>query len=108
MNFMLEVTDYTKPIESFADRLSFGGLMVIIGMLVVFAVLILIWGCLSLFKIAFADIGKKTAKKDDAKVQTVAAPADDEQLIAAIAAAIAAAESESDGLKFRVVSFKRK
>ena len=34
--------------------------------------------------------------------------ADDEEIIAVIAAAIAMAESESNGLKFRVVSFRRK
>ena len=29
MNFLLEVTDYTKPVESFVDRLSFGGFMLL-------------------------------------------------------------------------------
>lgn len=34
-------------------------------------------------------------------------PSNDAEIIAVIAAAIAAAESESNGIKFRVVSFKR-
>lgn len=41
------------------------------------------------------------------EVSTVASDNDGE-IIAVITAAIAMAESESDGLKFRVVSFKRK
>ena len=37
MNFLLEVTDYTKPVESFVDRLSFGGFMLLLGMAIVFS-----------------------------------------------------------------------
>ena len=109
MNFMLEVTDYSQPVSNFMDRLSFGGLMLLIGMLVVFAVLIIIWGCLVLFKIGLANTGTDK-KKDAAPVEkpVVVSKNDDGEIIAAIAAAIAMAESESDGLKFRVVSFRRK
>ena len=47
------------------------------------------------------------------KAQVVSEPvtpvaSNDEEIVAAIAAAIAMAESESDGIKFRVVSFKRR
>ena len=109
MNFMLEVTDYTQPVSNFMDRLTFGGLMLLIGILVVFAVLIVIWGCLVLFKIGFAnkDSDKKNAPVH-AEKPAVVQQNNDGEIIAAIAAAIAMAESESDGLKFKVVSFRRK
>ena len=83
--------------------------MLLIGMLVVFLVLIIIWGCLVLFKIGFSNT-KTDKKKDAAPVEkpAVTQQNNDGEIIAAIAAAIAMAESESDGLKFRVVSFRRK
>lgn len=109
MNFLLEVTDYTKPVESFVDRLSFGGFMLLLGMAIVFSVLVIIWGSLSLFKLYFS----KHEAKPKETVEAPPAPApvavtDDGEIVAVIAAAIAAAEAESDGTKFRVVSFKRK
>ena len=116
MNFLLEVTDYTKPVEGFIDKLVFGGQMVLIGMSVVFAVLLTLWLSLYLFKVFFHDIpsGRKI-KSNEVKATEVApvAPttvqsASDEEIVAVIAAAIAAAESENQGLKFRVVSFRRK
>ena len=65
------------------------------------------------FKFFFHDLAQK--KKATPKVvQSVeAAPVtvsktNDEEIVAVIAAAIAMAESESDGIKFRVVSFKRR
>ncbi len=109
MNFMLEVTDYTQPVSNFMDRLTFGGLMVLIGMLVIFSVLIIIWGCLVLFKLCFAGKEEKAVKPQaPAPLPVVEAKSDDGEIIAAIAAAIAMAESESSGLKFKVVSFRRK
>ncbi len=61
---------------------------------------------------------KFAAKNDDAENKaevieetmesTSIATGFDEEIVAVIAAAIAMAESESDGLKFRVVSFRRK
>ena len=109
MNFLLEVTDYTKPVESFADRLSFGGFMLLLGMCIVFAVLIIIWGSLSLFKLYFSKHEAKPTEKI-VPVEPVVAPVvtNDAEIVAVIAAAIAAAEAESDGIKFKVVSFRRK
>jgi sodium pump decarboxylase gamma subunit len=109
MNFLLEVTDYTKPVESFADRITFGGFMLLLGMAIVFAVLVTIWGCLSVFKLYFT-------KNETKPKETVVAPlvvetpkaTDDSEIVAVIAAAIAAAEADSDGVKFKVVSFRRK
>ena len=95
------------------DKLLGGGMMVLIGMATVFAVLVTIWLALICFKIAFHDLPAKRK----AKVSAVAIPQEtvvasvatnDDEIVAAIAAAIAMAESESDGVKFRVVSFRRR
>ena len=109
MNFLLEVTDYTKPVEGFLDRLTFGGFMLLLGMAVVFAVLIIIWGCLSVFKLYFTKSDVKPKEVVEAPV-VPAAPVvqNDNEIVAVIAAAIAAAESDSNGTKFKVVSFRRK
>ena len=113
MSHLLEVT---QPIEGFADKLAFGGQMVLIGMSVVFGVLILLWLSLYLFKVFFHDIpmGKRTRSKTVRTAEiapvtpTVTKQTSDDEVVAVIAAAIAAAESENQGLKFRVVSFRRK
>ena len=96
----------------FGKTVAFGGMMVLIGMLTVFAALVLIWGCLTLFKVLFHDVqSKKTVKVETEPVVAepveIVSQTDDEELIAVISAAVAAAESENDGLKFRVVSFRR-
>lgn len=116
MSHLLEVTNYTQPIEGFADKLAFGGQMVLIGMSVVFSVLILLWLSLYFFKVFFHDIPAKKksvslpkAVTESQEVKTsVQKQNNDEEIIAVIAAAIATAESENQGLKFRVVSFRRK
>lgn len=118
MNFLLNITsdDYgTKHLLSevgFLDTLTFGLQMLLIGMVAVFAVLGLLWFCLYLFRILFHDLPAKKAKEaptEEVVPAPVAVPAtDDDEIVAVIAAAIAAAESENAGLKFRVVSFRRK
>lgn len=118
MNFLLEITkdDYgTKNLLSkfdLSEVLMFGGKMLLIGMLAVFSVLCIIWMLLIVFG--------KVFNKTKPAVQEVKAPAvevvesvtyasnNDEEVIAVIAAAIAMAESEGSGAKFRVVSFRRK
>ena len=99
-------------VSQLGDAALFGGAMVLIGMATIFAVLVLLWGCLSLFKVIFHDLPAKKAAKPT--VETVApspavehSPSDDE-VIAVIAAAIAMAESECSDTKFKVVSFRRK
>ena len=100
--------DLTLP-----DKL-FGGLMILlIGMLTVFAVLALIWLLLVLFKLAFHDIPAKRKAQSVFEGVVEQEPVslvnnNDEEIVAVIAAAIAMAESESDGVKFRVVSFRRR
>lgn len=99
------------------EILGFGAKMLGIGMLAVFGVLCLLWGALTLFKIFFYDLpAKKKTENEAPETPAPAAPAvaavpaanEDEELIAVLAAAIAMAESECIGAKFRVVSFRRK
>lgn len=112
MNTMLltEAMDYSVPIDSFLEKLTFGGLIVLIGMVAIFAVLFIIYLSLVIFKLCF-----KNASKSDKIEQPIQAPAPavvqanptDEEIVAVMAAAIAIAESEGTGAKFRVVSFRR-
>ena len=111
MNFLLEV-DPNSTMD-FLSALSFGSRTTLIGVATVFSVLVIIWGALVVFKLFLYDIPSK--KKTEATVttepavQTVTTAADDDsEIVAVIAAAIAAAEAESNGAKFRVVSFRRK
>ena len=99
------------------QALGYGGFMLLVGMATVFAVLCTLWICLVLFKLGFHDLPEKRKAKALASKVTEAAPVvtvTNEQeglsgeIVAAIAAAIAMAESESSGIKFRVVSFRRK
>ena len=111
MNFALSISDInpSEKIEGFWNRVSFGGTMLLMGMAVVFSVLIVIWGALTLFKIYFAGAEKKPVAETVAPAPVVQASTTQEtEIVAVIAAAIAAAESESDGIKFKVVSFRRK
>ena len=120
MNFLLSIDpgDYGSNILSKHgawETFLFGGQMLLIGLATVFAVLIIIWVTLILFKVFAHDIPSKRKAKpkpiSESAPSVVVTPkvADDAEIIAVISAAIAAAESESaPGMKFRVVSFKRK
>ena len=110
MNALLEVTDYTQPIDGFLNKLSFGGMMLLIGMIAVFAVLMIIWAFLAAFsRLSQRKKAAKPAPKQEIKSEaTHKNTADDEELIAVLTAAVHAAESENNGLKFRVVSFRKK
>ncbi len=118
MNFLLSISadQYGESIiktAGFGETLAFGAMIVFIGMLTVFAVLILLWFSLVLFKKAFHDIPEKrksTPINEKIPVQeTVQNTTDDEnEIVAVLAAAIAMAESNNDDVKFRVVSFKKK
>ena len=111
MNFLLEV----NPNETmgFLDAFSFGGQTALIGMATVFSVLIIIWGALSIFKLFLYDIPNKKKNEEPIVVETKVQPvndvkSDNSEIVAVIAAAIAAAEADSNGAKFKVVSFRRK
>lgn len=106
MNYLLD--------SGLGSTIAFGGEVVLVGMLTVFAVLGVIWLCLTIFRVVFYDLPNKNSgdKVNEVKAAPVVTAveqveADDDEIIAVIAAAIAAAESESNGLKFRVVSFRR-
>ena len=109
---MILAIDVTKPLESAADKFSYGGQMLLIGMSVVFAVLILLWGALELFHLVVSTIEKKRTKAPVPKPAAVpavetAASDDESELVAVMAAAIAAASEENPEGSFRVVSFRR-
>lgn len=113
MNYMIltNTMDYSQPIEGFADKLSFGGMMLLIGVAAVFSVLTIIWLALTIFSAVFKSISEGKQKKElgaEPITESVTVTANtDEEIVAVIAAAIAMAESESNGIKFKVVSFKR-
>lgn len=117
---MFGIEDFSQKIVDFSNfdiadlgrAAVFGGAILLIGMATIFAVLCIIWLCLILFKVVFHDLAvkKSSAPKSEAQapVEPQVVATDDNEIIAVIAAAIAMAESESTGAKFRVVSFKRK
>jgi sodium pump decarboxylase gamma subunit len=98
------------PDPSFADRIWFGGSVMLMGMAIVFSVLILLWAILELFGFVSKKIGKKT--NDPLLIPETVPPEntedeDEEETIAAITAAISVVlEKPASG--FRVVSFKKR
>ena len=104
--------DPTKELPGVAEKLQYGGIMLLLGMLTVFSVLAIICFSLVLFKVFFHDLPakRKVAQKVEAApiVEETTEPAtNDDEIVAVIAAAIAMAESESNGIKFKVVSFRK-
>ena len=111
-----------------AQRIEYAITVTLQGMLMIFAVLSILWGVVSLMKVFLHDVPQKRAAEKQALASAVAevvAPAeqpaevvpaaadDDGELVAAITAAIAAtlASEEYQGQfesGFRVVSFTRK
>lgn len=122
MNFLLSVdkSDYGDSIintKGFLETLGFGAKMLLIGMVTVFAVLALLYLLLTLFRLVSESASSPHKRvSEDAPVlqpvtpvpQAAVSTADDAELVAVLAAAIAAAEGENAGAKFRVVSFRRK
>ncbi len=109
----------TEPLGSLSEKLSTGGMVLLLGMATVFAVLAILWLILALFNVIF---GKKQPKAKKAPApKPIPAPApvpapalaqpvsDDGALIAAITAAIAAYTADDADFAggFRVVSFRR-
>ena len=113
MNFLLNVSADSIEKLSMKDATMQGLQMLLMGMGVVFAVLLVICLLLLCFRAVVGSAtssgkAKKPENKQEAIVEPVATytPSDDE-LVAVIAAAIAAANADSPDKKFRVVSFKR-
>lgn len=106
-----------------AERWAYAGRMTLLGMVMIFAVLGLLWAVLGIFKYVMVGKTPKTEKPKSAVAEVVAesvaaveepiAPAtDDGELVAVIAAAIAAYRASEgmdaiDASAFRVVSFRR-
>lgn len=101
------------------ERWAYAGKMTLLGMLMIFSVLGVLWGVLSLFKLIFAGKTPRKEKKEAPIAQEktvatvspaapVAAPQDDLALIAVLTAAVSAyREAEGENGDFRVVSFRR-
>ncbi len=112
--FMLEI-DPNLPIDNKWDAFLYGGGVLLRGILTVFAVLSIIWFCLFLVRLLIERMNgtvehhaPEVPAPAPIEVAPVAQPAtDDGELIAVIAAAIAAAEAETGRTGFRVVSFHR-
>lgn len=118
------------PFNSVSDALAYGLPLSLFGFATVFAVLVLIWAILGLFKLFFFSIPnakkngakaekvkeapapKTEVKKEQAPVPVVAAStaANDAELVAAIIAAIKAYRTQTGTAVggFRVVSFKKR
>lgn len=125
LQFLLAVSpdQFSKPLESWADRISMALEMLLRGMGVIFFVLALLWAILTIFSRIIhrndpkpvtekpSPVKQPAPSKKAAPVPTPVAPApapvaDDGALIAAITAAVAAYLDQSP-TNFRVVSFKR-
>ena len=108
-----------------AGRWAYAGQMTLLGMVMVFSVLAILWVILSLFKVFFAK-SEDAQKAQTATVVNTEKPAEpvpvampapaaqhtDEELVAILTAAVAAyieseGQSESYAGGFRVVSFRR-
>ena len=124
-NFALNVLEKDMHFENIGDTLAYSLPKALFGFAVVFGVLVLIWGCLALFKVFFYTIPNArknvtSEKKSDVSVQkevpvvsapVVASPTgDNNAVVAAIIAAISAfrAQNGEGNGAFRVVSFKKR
>ena len=113
-NFNLPIVDFKNfELNQLLDALVFGGAIVLIGMLAVFSVLCILWLFLVVFKLVFHDLPKNKKPKKatltpvEENKETIKTTNNDEELIAVISAAIAMAEGDDSGMKFKVVSFRR-
>ena len=95
--------------STLSGAINGGTQMLILGMLMVFAVLGIIFLALQLFHYLCNLVMNKAEKKEEVveAAPVVDVKTNDEEIVAVIAAAIAAAENETPTARFRVVSFKR-
>ena len=115
IDFNAPVVDFTSfDISQFGNAFLYGGSVLLIGMVTVFSVLCILWLFLVGFKLLFHDLpAKRNAKKKSAPVINIvekkveSTSVEEGELVAVIAAAIAMAESDHSGMKFKVVSFRR-
>ena len=92
---------------SLGEKLWFGLQVAAIGMLMVFAVLILLWAIIALMAKIFGSVSKKEEPKTvSAPVVASASEADESEIVAVATAAIAASRGESN-CAFKVVSIQK-
>ncbi len=116
MSFLLNVDSNTDLAP--LDAPGFEPQTVLLGICIVFAAIIIIWFSLVAIKFFLHNIQQRRQAEAATQPKATFAPTEsvvsapiqssDDEIIVAIAAAIAAAESENSGLKFRVVSFRRR
>ena len=112
-HFLLEANEAGNTLNpDFLARLGEGTRVLLQGMLTVFAVLCIIWLCLTIMRIFLYDLPKRRAERPAAKAEApipAAAPVSEigaAELIAVITAAVAAYRADEEG-GFRVVAFHR-
>ena len=95
--------------STLSGALNGGTQMLLLGMLMIFAVLGIIFLALQIFHfVCSLFMGNKDKKEEVVEAAPVVpVKTNDEEIVAVIAAAIAAAENEMPNARFRVVSFKR-
>ncbi len=109
--------DVTTPIENMGDRLLVAGQTLLLGMAAIFAVLAVLWIVLAIAgKLLSRDVSESKATSAPAVPTVQAAPApvaapvapvsDDEEIVAAITAAISVMLDKPQSA-FRVVSFRQ-
>jgi hypothetical protein len=123
-NLALEVIANETRFDNIEDAFAYGLPTALFGFAIVFAVLILIWGCLALFKVFFHTIPNARKNSSEAKPEIVSEPisdsaniqaaavltkSDNTSIIAAIIAAISAFRTNNgQNGSLRVVSFKKR
>ena len=126
---MLDAISKNTKFDNIGDALEYGLPMSLFGFAIVFGVLILIWGILSLFKVFFytipnakknalakTKVEEKPVAKVEKAVETPVTPvaedkSSDGEVVAAIIAAIEAYRAGNGSTApggFRVVSFKKR
>lgn len=120
INFiMLEAASGASEVMTFSERASEALRVSLLGMGTVFAALALLWGLLEVFRFFFYDLPNKSKKSEEkseapkapkAPVAPVApvvqAASSDEEVVAAITAAISVV-LDRPASSFRVVSFRK-
>lgn len=122
LNNAVLAADYSNLGGAFSpERLELAGQMTLLGMVMVFAVLAILWAILAIFQRVMAGKSEKPEEKPQAapasapvaEAAPVAASNDDEIIAAVIAAAVAAYMADEGNTEaaynggFRVVSFRR-
>ena len=84
-------------------------IVILIALATIFIGLLIIRLCIKLIKgeLTVNRPVKKSSNMESGEIVSETNTTNNDEIVAVIAAAIAAAESENSGLKFRVVSFKR-